>query len=220
MLSRYSKSHISDKLSKSGRFITEPAKYRISDATEWLKYHEFKHVNETQVVSATFSVLGYGYSGFTYHIFPLYKAINNRNLNLKLVESLLEAGADPNFQTKMTLNPVLHMILMDDNWWNDNTIELLTLLIKYGVNVNSKNGRNKSTCLHQIAILWTNSLAEEIIKLLIENGAKINIRDYNGKTPYDHVLSDSKFYHQDKMELSERILYLLNPSFKNIHNNE
>jgi ankyrin repeat protein len=105
---------------------------------KWLNYHGFKHINYTQLVIVP---AGYDYGDveLIYHTFPLHTAISERNPDLDLIKSLLDEGADPNFQTRKTLGPVLHTVLVNNNWWNDNTIKLLTLLIKYGADVNSRD---------------------------------------------------------------------------------
>lgn len=204
---------------KGDRFITESTKCHNPIGYEWLKYHGFKHVNEAQII-VSYAGYDYGDSDFVYHVFPLYEAINNSNPDIKLVKSLLEIGADPNFQTKMTLGSVLYTILVNDNWWNDNTVELLALLIKYGANVNFKDKNDKSTPLHQVALSWTNSFSGEIIKLLIKNGAKINTKDNKGKIPYDNVLSSSEWHHRKNLKIPEKILDLLKPSSENEYNYE
>jgi len=49
-------------------------KPRIFTATEYLKYHGFKHINDYQTMIIP-SGYDYGDKDFYYHTFPLYEAI-------------------------------------------------------------------------------------------------------------------------------------------------
>ncbi|QKF94792.1 ankyrin repeat protein [Fadolivirus algeromassiliense] len=192
---------------------------KFTTVDEYLKYTGFKHVNDTylETIPAGYD---YGDTDFHYYIFPLYEAINNSYPDLDLVELLLRAGADPNFQSKTCSASVLHTVLINDNWWNDNTIALLELLIRYGANVNQINKNDGSTPLHEVAFAWPNRYAEEIMELLIDNGAQINKWDFKLKTPRDNVLSSHEWNHRKNLPLPEKILNLLDPLPKNKCNRE
>lgn len=199
-------------------FKTLKSLKKFTTANEYLAYHGFTHINDYQLI---IKPAGYDYGDleFSYHTFPLYEAVKY-NPDLNLIELLLKAGANPNFQTKKTLGTVLQTILINDNHWNEHTISLLALLIKYKTNVNSRDKYDGSCPLHQIAFSWTSSYTEEIIELLIANGAKINAKNYKWKTPYDNVLSSHEWYHRKHLPLPEKILNLLNPKSINIYDRE
>lgn len=183
------------------------------NVNEWLKYNGFKHVNDTQIITVP-AGYDYGDTEFVYHTFPLYKAINQHNPDLNLVELLLQAGADPNFHVSKGFwdysrsSTVLYTIMLNNNQWNDNTIDLIKLLIKHGVNVNAEHD-DKSISLHHVAYAWTNPYAEKIMALLIKHGADINARDIKYKTPHDNVLSSHKWSHRQNLTIPQNITDLL-----------
>lgn len=132
---------------------------KFSSTDEYLKYYGFKHVNDyyTKTVYAGYD---HGDVDFHYHTFPLYNAIKQYDVDLNLVELLLKDGADPNFTTQKSLGPVLHTILM--NSWNENTLPVIKLLLKYGADINIRDD-DYQTPLHQVAFRWNNHYSEEII---------------------------------------------------------
>lgn len=194
-------------------FIHSSFKVKFNNIDEYLKYSGFKHVNDTQLMIEP-AGYDYGSTDFHYYTFPLYEAINNYDPDLDLVELLLKGGADPNFQSESCSSTVLHTVLINDNWWNNNTIALLSLLIKYGADVNSRDKHENDTPLHQVAFSWTSPYAEGIIKLLIANGANPKFRNFMSKTPRHNVLSSHKWSHRKHLPLPRKILSLLNTSSK------
>jgi ankyrin repeat protein len=127
------------------------------------------------------------------------------------VDSLLCAGANPNFHTKESFGPVLRTILVNRNWWNNNTVELLTLLIKHKADVNFKDEYDGSSLLHEIGFAWTYPFCIEIAKLLISNEANIKARDDKGKTPYDNIHLSHAWPERKTLTLPNKLLDLLNP---------
>lgn len=180
---------------------------------EWLKRNDFKHVNGTQfdIIPAGYD---YGDCQRIFYTFPLRQLINCRNPDINLISNFLKMGADPNFYTKTCSGSVLHTVLINNNFWNDETILLIELLIKYGANVNSRYKYDQWTPLHIVAYnnpfhARTRHIAEEIIELLIENNANILAKDNKGNTPYHNLLvSHNRFEHKNK-PIPEKILYLL-----------
>jgi len=90
-----------------------------------------------------------------------------------LAQELLEKGADPNISAN---NPYkvapLHSACATSN------LEMATLLIKHGADVNAKQMHNV-TPLHSAA----HNGKTDLVQLLVDKGADINATMENGKTP-------------------------------------
>ncbi len=198
------------------KFSTDLNKLTVN---EWLTVHGFKNVNDIHHIIYPKSY-EYGDFEWSYHVFPLYTAIDIQKPNLKLIESLLLEGADPNFQTKKSLGPILNIVLMNSNSWNNDTIELLTLLIEYGADVNVKDVSDGSTPLHRAALAWPSCFAEEIIELLIMIGANVTAKDVTGQTPYGNVLLSYAWPYRTNLPHPGKILKMLDPMLKNTGNRE
>lgn len=136
-------------------------KVRFSSTKDYLEEYGFKHVNDTYLVTIP-KGYDYGDTDFHYYTSPLYEATKRGDLGL--VELLLQEGADPNMNPKER-SPVLHTV-MYGSLWDEDTTKILTLLIKYGANVNSKSKNDGSTPLHIAAFFWDNKYAEQIIEII------------------------------------------------------
>jgi hypothetical protein len=197
-------------LSKTQRYTYHNITKKFTSVEEFLKYNGFKHIHSLQW-RTIYAGYDYGDVDFHYYVFPLDVAISGRNPDLNLVELLLKAGADPNFMTKTCSQTVLGGIMINDNYWNDQTVDLIKLLIKYGADVNSRDKSDGDSPLHQSAYSWSNQYAEEIMELLIENGAKLYTKNHARRTPYDNVLHSHGWPQYRNWPLPERILNLLDP---------
>ena len=102
---------------------------------------------------------------------PLYSAVSNSKK--EIVQTLLEAGADPNQKSKGRFSPLISAC----DKYRPN-LEIIKLLFEYGADPNIQ-GEDGNTPLH-IAVRNDNS---EITELLLTNGADPNIQDNIGNTP-------------------------------------
>ncbi len=145
------------------------------------------------------------------------KTLSSQNPNIKLIETLLDTGADVNEQDEMGETP-LHKALATQN-----PKEIVSLLIKYGadVNIKDKEGRlpihkvlsSQMPDIRLLTLLLKNGAGvneqdemgetplhkalatqypNEIISLLIKHGADVNIKDKEGRLPIHKVLSSQK----------------------------
>ena len=114
------------------------------------------------------------------------------NGNSRVVDCLLDHGADPNFQ--------------DDDLWRLTPVslaakfgyvEIVRLFLEYGANANLRD-INGLTLLHHACSASGNSL----VRLLLEHGATPNARDKKGRTPL-HLVS-SLLWHTDDV-ISSRL---------------
>jgi len=199
----------------SHSYCTKP----FTTVDEFLKHHGYNHINDKYVYTI-YAGYDYGEVDSHYHICPLDKATDFKNPDLQFIELLLKAGANPNFRSKLNTRSIFYGICANSWQWNDNTIPLLKLLIKYGADVNLIDNSYCSVPLHDVALSWTEPRAKDIIELLIENRAKVDIKDCRQKTPYDNVLMSHGWDHNKELELPKHILNLLDPGLMDKHNKE
>ena len=102
---------------------------------------------------------------------PLYSAVSNSKK--EIVQTLLEAGADPNQKAQGKYPPLISAC----DKYRPN-LEIIKLLIEYGADPNIQD-EDGNTPLH-IAVGNDDS---EITELLLTNGADPNIQDDIGNTP-------------------------------------
>ncbi|KAG5876186.1 hypothetical protein JTB14_032394 [Gonioctena quinquepunctata] len=96
--------------------------------------------------------------------------------NKKMVELLLNYGADMNFERKLHMDLFLECVL---NCFSEIQLEIIALLVTRGVNVNITDSINNRNCMHLVAITGYLPLAV----FLLERGAMLNIRDNFNTTP-------------------------------------
>lgn len=102
--------------------------------------------------------------------------IDNKN---KSIRSLLNLGADPNLRSPIdNSTPFLNACL---GYYNlDSGIAVLSLLIKYGAEVNSVQIQNYK--FHRTALEYLCSFGTlEAVKILVDNGADLNAYPKNGE---------------------------------------
>ncbi|XP_075224285.1 uncharacterized protein LOC142326061 [Lycorma delicatula] len=119
---------------------------------------------------------------------PLIKAIDS-HMPLSYVEGLILLGADVNKCSEERRLSPLHFC---------RTKDMLSLLIKYGANVNAKSYNDITPLMHSIIF---NSNHLEIIRLYLNNGADVNSKDENGRTPLMYAF----WYHSNIEVVSELI---------------
>jgi ankyrin repeat protein len=102
---------------------------------------------------------------------PLYRAalVGDK----RLVETLLDKGADINWNPNNAYETPLHGAIGEGNE------EVAELLITRGANVNSKN-MNQRTPLHYVARFTNN---KKLAELMIQHHADVNARSKDGDTP-------------------------------------
>lgn len=119
---------------------------------------------------------------------PLRYAITSRNL--KLMEHLLKAGADPNSRCR-NADSILHSAIAStyrrrgtDKY--EHFTEPSKLLIKYRADVNFRD-RNGETALH-VAFRLNNKM----IKHLVKAGADVNIKNNRGRTALEDAVIEGR----------------------------
>ena len=107
------------------------------------------------------------------------KTLSSQNPNIKLIETLLDTGADVNEQDEMGETP-LHKALATQY-----PKEIVSLLIKHGADVNIKDKEGRLP-IHKV--LSSQNPDIRLLTLLLENGADVNAKDKNGETPLQKAL--------------------------------
>lgn len=186
----------------------KPKKFTCVDS--FLKHYGFNHINHCLKINTPDD---YGDKAWCYHINPLEKAIYNYHIDIDnhFIHLLLDAGADPNLQSDKTRGGILHTLLIGGNWSQD-TLAIINLLIKYGIDINNNHCYSKSTPLHKASIYWTKKHADDIIPLLINHGANINAINISGETPYDVALDTLTWHTRKHLTIPKQITTMLKPT--------
>lgn len=103
----------------------------------------------------------------------------SHNQMIKIIELLLERGADPNFSNIEGFTPLMHASMVNEK-------EIVNLLLNNGADPNLKDDDGNTALIY--AIESYNS--EFIIELLLNNGADPTIKNNEGITAYDIALRD------------------------------
>ncbi|XP_060604878.1 ankyrin-1-like [Ruditapes philippinarum] len=106
----------------------------------------------------------------------------------KYLQSLLEAGADPNKTGLLRTSPLMYAVQMRN-------VDVIKLLLRFGADVNMKNGREDVPLL---IALYTGDV--EIMRILLDAGADPNYAHSDGNTPLLIACYD------DKLEIIELLL--------------
>ncbi|XP_031531484.1 ankyrin repeat and SOCS box protein 3 isoform X2 [Vicugna pacos] len=155
------------KLLKKGRSVD------VADNRGWMPIHEAAYHNSVEclqmIIHADSSenyIKTKTFEGFC----ALHLAASQGHW--KIVQILLEAGADPNATTLEETTPLFLAV-------ENGQIDVLRLLLRYGANVNGSHSMCGWNALHQ-ATFQENA---EIIKLLLKKGANKECQDDFGITP-------------------------------------
>lgn len=108
--------------------------------------------------------------------FPFIEAA--RNYPLALLKELIEYGADPLVRNPTGVTALLVAV-------KPGNAEMVSFLIKIGLDVNDNKNRWGDTPLHRAAE-YTDS---DLLRLLVEIGADPNIKNNEGETPLDILLA-------------------------------
>jgi ankyrin repeat protein len=100
---------------------------------------------------------------------PLGQALTNNDA--KIVELLLEKGANPNIKTRGTY-PLFYAI-------ENGNISILNLLVKFGVDLNVKE-KDNDPLFHSLGYNSDHNLNTEIFKMLVDLGCDLNYKNSNG----------------------------------------
>ncbi|KAJ1077935.1 hypothetical protein K5549_011262 [Capra hircus] len=155
------------KLLKKGRSID------VADNRGWMPIHEAAYHNSVECLrmliradSSENYIKTKTFEGFC----ALHLAASQGHW--KIIQILLEAGADPNATTLEETTPLFLAV-------ENGQIDVLRLLLQYGANVNGSHSMCGWNALHQ-ATFQENA---EIIKLLLKKGANKECQDDFGITP-------------------------------------
>ena len=146
----------------------------------------FSNVAGSGNVDVVEQLLDAGVEPPTYSIYAV--SSSNSNKHLKILDKLLQAGAEVNAQNDGGYTP-LHIASKHGH------LDVVKRLLSAGAQVNAQNDEGK-TPLH-IASYHGNS---DIVKRLISAGAQVNAQDDEGKTPLHfplHYLGDSELEQEE-----------------------
>ena len=113
------------------------------------------------------------FDGYT----PLFVAITTQNPNPKLVELLLENGANPN-ATFRGSNILMNIVS------NQSNAEILNLMIKHRVDLNSRDPNGLTPLMYAT---YNKEKPEMMITELLKNGANPNLVDNKGHKASDYI---------------------------------
>ncbi|XP_031322886.1 ankyrin repeat and SOCS box protein 3 isoform X1 [Camelus dromedarius] len=155
------------KLLKKGRSVD------VADNRGWMPIHEAAYHNSVECLQ----MLIHADSSENYIKTKTFEGFCALHLaasqgHWKIVQILLEAGADPNATTLEETTPLFLAV-------ENGQIDVLRLLLQYGANVNGSHSMCGWNALHQ-ATFQENA---EIIKLLLKKGANKECQDDFGITP-------------------------------------
>ena len=96
---------------------------------------------------------------------------------LKMVEILLESGADPNIKTERGYTAG-HTLMDTNNISEDDKCVIFGLLLKFGLELEERTGEGQTPLM-----LSARQQSEQTTKCLVEAGANVNVTDNMGNSP-------------------------------------
>ncbi|XP_036847283.1 ankyrin repeat and SOCS box protein 3 [Manis javanica] len=155
------------KLLKKGRSIN------VADNRGWMPIHEAAYHNSVECLQ----MLIHADSSENYIKIKTFEGFSALHLaasqgHWKIIQILLEAGADPNATTLEETTPLFLAV-------ESGHIDVLRLLLRHGANVNGSHSMCGWNALHQ----GTFQENAEVIKLLLKKGANKECQDDFGITP-------------------------------------
>ncbi|MCP3926279.1 MAG: hypothetical protein GY714_27250 [Desulfobacterales bacterium] len=113
-------------------------------------------------------------NNYKYQMTPLHIALTNRRINYKLINLLIDNGADLNKNAKNKITP---LFLALGKRIVKNQPNIINLLIEKGADINAQN-KLGDTVLHYESMNGFKDIA-----VLIKNGAKIDAKNNKNETP-------------------------------------
>ena len=110
----------------------------------------------------------------------LIEAISNGSLSK--VDSLLNAGANPNIPDKNSNSPLVYCAWLDD-------IYSAKLLLTKNANVNYIKSSNGTSALYQAAAY----ASDDLVQLLLDSGARADVKSENDLTPLHEALIRGRY---------------------------
>jgi ankyrin repeat protein len=110
--------------------------------------------------------------------------------NLKIVQLLLEYGADPNLSCRAngsTANPLCSAACSP----SDRSLVIVETLLAHGARVDSSDSQGVTPLMHAVS-----SGHVRIVQALIEHGAEANRRDHDGMTALHYLGGGDDFFNQ------------------------
>ncbi len=101
----------------------------------------------------------------------------SHNQMIKIIELLLERGADPNFSNIEGFTPLMHASMVNEK-------EIVNLLLNNGADPNLKDDDGNT------ALIYAVEGAIEVVEILLNAGADPTIKNNKGITAYDIALRD------------------------------
>lgn len=101
-----------------------------------------------------------------------------------LIEKLLDLGADAKFMNFETGNTALHKLAFSSNDGNEDSIDAIKSLIRYGADVNAEDNRG---CTPLDYAINTN-----VALFLLQHGAVDNLKRWECRTKVDFILREWK----------------------------
>ncbi|XP_048971456.1 ankyrin repeat and SOCS box protein 3 isoform X4 [Canis lupus dingo] len=156
------------KLLKKGRSVD------VADNRGWMPIHEAAYHNSVECLRMLIHAVDSSENYIKTKTFEGFCALHlaASQGHWKIVQILLEAGADPNATTLEETTPLFLAV-------ENGQIDVLRLLLRHGANVNGSHSMCGWNALHQ-ATFQENA---EIIKLLLKKGANKECQDDFGITP-------------------------------------
>nr|XP_012418951.1 PREDICTED: ankyrin repeat and SOCS box protein 3 isoform X2 [Odobenus rosmarus divergens] len=156
------------KLLKKGRSVD------VADNRGWMPIHEAAYHNSVECLRMLLHAVDSSENYIKTKTFEGFCALHlaASQGHWKIVQILLEAGADPNATTLEETTPLFLAV-------ENGQIDVLRLLLRHGANVNGSHSMCGWNALHQ-ATFQENA---EIIKLLLKKGANKECQDDFGITP-------------------------------------